>query len=170
MITTPEEQASTSFLSWDDASLGRAIKAGMFHIDEDAKGSNRLCSMSAMMILVSLAHKSNASTLTMSCEGVTHNGEPDGDWSLVLRKTTAPKLFEQITAADLKVGDIIARNERGETDTILELDVLEDGDVSILYKGTVDRMKAMRGDRFNKRDAWWGPICADDLLLREVKL
>lgn len=86
LITTEEEKASTNFLNWDDASLGRAVKAGMFQLKDNAESGNKLIATSAAMVLISLAHSSNADSLTLKLEGVTHKDKPDGDWKLSLKK------------------------------------------------------------------------------------
>lgn len=86
LITTPEEDAAASFLDWDDVSLGRAIKMGMFRLQEEATGSNRMIGMAAAMVLISLAHVTNAGDLSITLTGVTHKGVPDGDWKLTLER------------------------------------------------------------------------------------
>lgn len=81
------------------------------------------------------------------------------------------RTFEQITAADLKIGDVIAYDEHGNTDTVIDLysGAFNDdmSDVSILYQGTVERMKTIEG--YKEGDGWWGPINSDEFLLREVQ-
>lgn len=99
LITTPEEDASTNFMQWDDASLGRAVKAGTFHLLDNASSGNRMAATSATMVLISLAHASNAAELKIKVEDVTHKGNPDGDWELVLTRKKRVRDTREITTA-----------------------------------------------------------------------
>lgn len=80
------------------------------------------------------------------------------------------KKFEQIFSRDIKPGDSIAYDQHGGTDTVLEIRLnKEDDEISILYKGTVEKRQEMSRRPVDRNDCWWGPVSGEDLALREVR-
>jgi hypothetical protein len=90
LILTDEEKASNSYLDWDDAALGKLTKKVALTI-RDGRADDKLpiIANAAAMMLVGMAHDSNAETFTLTLGGCTHHGEPVGDWKVtVKRKST----------------------------------------------------------------------------------
>ena len=80
------------------------------------------------------------------------------------------KRFEQIASRDIKPGDVIAYNEHGETDIVEEIRLdVEDDEISLLYRGTLEKRREMnRGEPVDRDDCWWGPVNGEDPALREI--
>ena len=87
LTLTDEEEAANSFLSFDDASLGRLVKYGSLKIVALADEKNALCAMTCAMMLVDMAHAANATTLTLELNNANYDGEGIGDWKLTLKRT-----------------------------------------------------------------------------------
>lgn len=80
------------------------------------------------------------------------------------------KYFEQIASRDIKPGDVIAYNEHGETDVVEAIRLnTEDDEISLLYKGTIEKRTEMDyGKPVDRNDCWWGPVNGDDTALRQI--
>lgn len=83
LMLTAAEKAANSFLDWDDASLGRAVKATAIKITnfaEEKDDHRSLWMMSAALLMCNLAHESNAEHFKTELTDVTKSGEHRGDW------------------------------------------------------------------------------------------
>jgi hypothetical protein len=85
LILTDEEKASATFLEWDDASIGRAVKKFALTI-KDAKGGDSIKSTAGALTLVTLASDAGAETTTIKLEGVTDGENPIGDWLITVKR------------------------------------------------------------------------------------
>ena len=85
---TQEQFDAATYLQWDDRSLGQMMKTTALRIpiDDDQTGRRRIYGMSAALLLIGMAQDSNAEELTVSVDGVTHGGEPIGDYRVVIEK------------------------------------------------------------------------------------
>ena len=90
LILTEEEKAAPSYLDWSDESLGRAVKqlATKFN---DEYGKDDMYGTMAGFVLITVAKKTNATTLTLTLEGLTSHEVPDGDWKITVKQTKPPK-------------------------------------------------------------------------------
>ena len=70
---TAEEIAADSYLEWDDASLGKMVKATALLIG-DARGEDSIKQQSAGLLLAGMMDDTNAETLTIEMKGVTGPG------------------------------------------------------------------------------------------------
>ena len=86
LILTNEEKQSETFLEWDDASLGRAVKA-VAEICNDDHGKHALKATGAGVFLVSEAIRSGATELTISLEGATDGSRDLGNWKITIQST-----------------------------------------------------------------------------------
>lgn len=92
LITTALERAANSFLDWDDASLGRAVKATALKIKNHAeeKDDHRsLWMVSAGLLMCNLAHESNAEHFKTELTDVTKSEEHRGNWRIRVDRITA---------------------------------------------------------------------------------
>jgi len=89
LTLTNEEKAANSFLSFDDASLGRLVKNGAIEIADDADEKDETRWMTCAMMLVGMAHKKNTDRMTVDLKGMTYEGQGIGDWKLTLKRTKA---------------------------------------------------------------------------------
>jgi len=95
-------------------------------------------------------------------------------YRILLEDEPPRRIFEEITARELKEGDEVLVDRFGLTDIILALDVLdpnsEDSDICIRFQGTVDKLKSMRQGGPHPEvlatEGWWGPVAADEVHLR----
>ncbi len=89
LILTEEEKAAPTYLDWDDASVGMAVrKLALLYGDEYGKES--MFAQMAAQILVSFAHQVNATTTEVTLEGCTTKGVQTGDWKVTIERTNPP--------------------------------------------------------------------------------
>ena len=88
LILTDEEKATESYLDWDDAAIGKAVKKLALAIS-DTKGDKSMSWHAASLCLVAMAHDSNAGSSEHTIEGVTLNKGQDaiGDWKITTQRT-----------------------------------------------------------------------------------
>jgi hypothetical protein len=89
LILTEEEKAAPSYLDWDDAALGKAVKALAIKL-HDSEGKESMYGQVAAFMLIGAAHRINADTTTIDLENVTVSDEGIGDWRVEVRRTKAP--------------------------------------------------------------------------------
>ena len=82
LITTPEEDEK-SFMDWDDASLGRAVKKMALFLDSI---DDMVTMPAAAAFLITKAIDMGSDQSTMILAGVTDGDEPIGDWKISIKK------------------------------------------------------------------------------------
>lgn len=93
LLLTEEEKRAKSWLSLDDESLGKAVKATIdAMVGDDAGGA--LQARSAALFLATLAHDSNSEELTVTLEGVTDAGKHIGDWKVTVRRVSPEEKYQ----------------------------------------------------------------------------
>jgi len=87
LVLTDEEKASSSIFEWDDASIGRAIKLMVPTIfKKETKDYQSGGFMAAAVVLLALAHESNAEVTTFTIDGVTYGNKSIGDYEIRIRR------------------------------------------------------------------------------------
>lgn len=85
LIITDAEREANSYLDWDDASIGRAVKKLAVKI-ADMKGEDSISTYAGIMLLLSKAVDSDAGSMTVTVNGLACKGVPLGDWEVVSRR------------------------------------------------------------------------------------
>ncbi len=86
---TEAEKEASSYLDWDDASLGKFAKycgLVMEANSKDAEGLHRVSIASCAMMLVGACLDNNAGSLEFKMDGHTRKGEKTGDWLITVRR------------------------------------------------------------------------------------
>ncbi len=100
LILTEEEKASESYLSWDDASLGRACKKAMTEIKLATDDSERwlIYSQACASLLIGRAIDVNAAESNYGFKDFSVKGIVKGNWEVIVRKKMNPfvRLFRRI--------------------------------------------------------------------------
>lgn len=88
ILTDDEKCEGASFLDWDDASVGRAMKDGMLAFRDARRRSGGRASLqfAAYFVLAHDCEESNAAEGRMVLRGVTKDGKPIGDWCITVRR------------------------------------------------------------------------------------
>lgn len=94
LILTDDEKNAGSFLDFDDASLGRCVKALALNafaekvekIKIGVEGSGPCYIMAATQVLASFAHETNAGEASFEVCGLSFRGKPVGDWLIEIRR------------------------------------------------------------------------------------
>jgi len=84
LILTKREEASDSLLLWSDEALGKAVRYGVSILTLNEKDS--IFATAAGQILCSIAHKTNATTLTLKLTGVTEDDMALGNWKITVKR------------------------------------------------------------------------------------
>lgn len=82
VITDGEQQEN--YLEWDDATLGRGVKAIAKSI-EDKKGDKALACTACATLLACMAAEQNAEISVFNLSGVRDGGKQVGDWKITVR-------------------------------------------------------------------------------------
>lgn len=85
LILTEEEKKSKSYLEWDDAALGKAVKKLALAID-DVRGKDAIAHNAGMMLLILKAHDANSEITVLTVDGLTCGGESLGDWEVTIKR------------------------------------------------------------------------------------
>ena len=89
LILTEEERNTLTFLEWDDATLGKAVKKiAMLFPDKDG-ARETLPAVAAGVFLISRAVDAGADKLVLKLTGA-HNEKPLGDWEITLKQLSPP--------------------------------------------------------------------------------
>lgn len=87
-LTMTDEEKKTPFGKWDDASLGRLVKANMLTIADGDLAAHTMMQSAALM-LVSLADQVRSDHSTVNLRSVTVRGSKFGDWDIEVRRVDA---------------------------------------------------------------------------------
>lgn len=93
LIVSPEEEASLSYLDWDDASLAAVARYVALHLknlSDDAEGWKKMTAASIAVMLVSTCVQNGATTMRLRFSGHTRAGKATGDWKVVVKRTLTP--------------------------------------------------------------------------------
>ena len=82
LITTPEEDEK-SFMDWDDASLGKAVKKMALFLESI---DDTITMPAAAAFLITRAIDIGSDRSTMVLEGVTDGDKPIGDWEISVKR------------------------------------------------------------------------------------
>lgn len=82
---TDKEVEDASFLSMDDADLGKMVKSTALMLREPHK-DDAVAMQAIAVLLANLANRSNAGELTLDLKGVTYKDEPAGDYKVTVQK------------------------------------------------------------------------------------
>jgi hypothetical protein len=85
LLTTDEENAAATYLEWDDAALGKAVKSAAL-LCTDHNGKHAIPYVGAAVFLISEAIRSGADNLTVSLDDASASGENLGDWVVTARR------------------------------------------------------------------------------------
>jgi len=89
LILTKEERSTLTFLEWDDAAIGKAVKKlAMMFPDKDG-GRESLPATAAGVVLISRAIDAGADTFTLKLEGASDT-KPLGDWLITIKQLAPP--------------------------------------------------------------------------------
>ena len=89
---TEEELATESIFEWSNETLGRLTRHLADRIAEiGATDLQRVAPMSAALMLVWLAEKTNAGRLTVTLNGTTTENKPTGDWRVTVSRINKKK-------------------------------------------------------------------------------
>lgn len=92
LILTDKEKADLRYMDWDDASVGRAVKkiASTLYGDITHEQEGPVMQFTAAsLVLINIAHTSNAEISEITQEGVTVKGVPVGDYKVTVEKINA---------------------------------------------------------------------------------
>lgn len=89
LTITEEERRTLTFLEWDDAALGKAVKSMACIIADTDGGRKTLPVVAAGVFLISRAIDSGADMLVLKLEGACGE-EPLGDWEIALKQLAPP--------------------------------------------------------------------------------
>lgn len=95
LILTEAEKKAATYLEWDDAALGKAVKKLALSI-RDSRGEDSLAQTACATMLVCKAADMNAQTMKMELSGVTDGEKQVGDWQLIVTKNVASKVVGRI--------------------------------------------------------------------------
>lgn len=90
---TQAEKDASSYLDWDDASLGKFAKYCALVMEQnskDAEGLHRVSAASCAMMLVGACLDCNAGTLEFKMDGHTSKGKDTGDWIITVKRCPSP--------------------------------------------------------------------------------
>ena len=88
LTITDEEREAHSYLDWDDASLGKAVKHAALAMEQsqrekDPDGYVALRLQIPALLISGMMAESNAETMEIETAGVTYKGKPVGDLKVV---------------------------------------------------------------------------------------
>ncbi|MCW7556451.1 hypothetical protein NX722_28600 [Endozoicomonas gorgoniicola] len=86
LVLTEKEKADPTYLDWSDEALGKLVKRTAIKM-QDEFGQDAAHITCGAHLLISLAEKSNSAETTLTFKGVSHAGEPKGDWKIVITRT-----------------------------------------------------------------------------------
>lgn len=89
LIITEEERSTLTFLEWDDAALGKAVKSMACIIADKDGGRETMPVVAAGVLIISRAIEAGADTLVLKLEGAS-NPEPLGDWEITIKQLAPP--------------------------------------------------------------------------------
>lgn len=101
LTLTDEEREAPTYLEWDDADLGKAVKKAAADL-ADQQGKDSLFALTAGYILIAVARDTNATTVDLDLKGVTLRGQSHGDWRLTLEQVAEPENAEGDATENLK--------------------------------------------------------------------
>lgn len=85
LILTEDEKEAATYLEWDDASLGKAVKKLAKGIG-DHKGSDSMAQTACATFLACLVSKRDAIGAEIDLDGVTDDGKDMGDWQVIIKR------------------------------------------------------------------------------------
>jgi hypothetical protein len=87
LILTEAEKQTATYLDWDDAALGKAVKKLALLMGE-IRGNEALACTSGAVLLACQAAKQPDGVLTIQLDGITDGYDRVGDWQLVVSRLT----------------------------------------------------------------------------------
>lgn len=85
VLTASEGKNSATFLDWDDAALGKAVKKLAQNI-RDNRGQDSLICTACATLLACMAAQRNAVKTVIKLEDVTEGQDEFGDWEIVISR------------------------------------------------------------------------------------
>lgn len=95
LTITEEERRTLTFLEWDDAALGKAVKSMACIIADKDGGRESLPVVAAGVFLISQAIDSGADKLVLEIGGAT-NPKPLGDWEITIKQLAPPPAVVEV--------------------------------------------------------------------------
>lgn len=95
LTITEEERRTLTFLEWDDAALGKAVKSMACIIADTDGGRESLPVVAAGVFLISRAIDSGADKLVLEIGGAT-NPKPLGDWEITIKQLAPPPAVVEV--------------------------------------------------------------------------
>ena len=89
LMITEEERSTLTFLEWDDAALGKAVKSMACIIADKDGGRETLPIVAAGVFMISRAIETGADKLVLELGGAS-NPEPLGDWEITIKQLAPP--------------------------------------------------------------------------------
>ncbi len=94
LTITEEERRTLTFLEWDDASLGKAVKSMACIIADKDGGRETLPVVAAGVLIISRAIDAGADKLVLELGGAS-NPKPLGDWEITVKQLAPPPGTEE---------------------------------------------------------------------------
>lgn len=88
LILSEREKKSARYLEWNDAALGKAVKALALDIT-DHKGEKSLANTACAVMLAAMAAERNEQAMAIELTGVTDRSTEIGDWKIVVTRSAA---------------------------------------------------------------------------------
>ena len=85
LILTEEERCTKTFLEWDDATLGKAVKRTADIIHGEAGGRALRLTGAAIFIIEEML-KNHADSVTLELTGVTAGAKELGNWGVSIER------------------------------------------------------------------------------------
>lgn len=95
LTITEEERRTLTFLEWDDAALGRAVKSMACIIADKDGGRETLPIVAAGVLIISGAIDAGADKLVLELGGAT-NPKPLGDWEITIKQLAPPPATAEV--------------------------------------------------------------------------
>lgn len=87
LILTEKEKTSASYLDWNDAALGKAVKKLALEIgDSRGGGVNAVACTACATMLACMAAEKNVIKTVIELEGVIDGQKDVGNWSIVVSR------------------------------------------------------------------------------------
>lgn len=93
IILTEAEKTAASWLDWDDATIGKAVRA-MAHV-AIGEEPNRILQHRAMaLLLCNMGRDVDAETTRWTLNDVTYKGEPAGHYRITIERSAQPYPYD----------------------------------------------------------------------------
>ena len=85
LITTPEEESAASYLEWDDAAIGKLVKASSLTLEAGC-GKDMVKKLACCTRILAAMLEADSDDTTIIIKGLTRKGESLGDWEIRVKQ------------------------------------------------------------------------------------